>query len=75
MTCEKDSSDYLLNCNVYELNLLEFLENEPNASIIEITKRLNFSRALLNKTILSLTNKGFLVRERIGRTTRWIVKI
>lgn len=75
ITCEKDSSDYLLNCNVYELNLLEFLENEPNASIIEITKRLNFSRALLNKTILSLTNKGFLVRERIGRTTRWIVKI
>mgnify|MGYP003314600684 CR=1 FL=1 len=70
-----NKKNYLLNCNVYELNLLEFLENEPNASIIEITKRLNFSRALLNKTILSLTNKGFLVRKRIGRTTRWIVKI
>lgn len=66
--------DPLLNCNVYELELLKFLEDEPNASVLDITKHLNLSRYLLDKTIRSLTDKGFLVREKIGCKTRWIVK-
>lgn len=65
--------DPLLDCNVYELELLKFLENEPNASVLDITKHLNLSKYLLDKTIQSLTDKGFLVREKIGHKTRWIV--
>ena len=66
--------DPLLDCNVYELELLKFLEDEPSASVLDITKSLNLSRSLLDKTIQSLINKGFLVREKIGHKTRWIVK-
>lgn len=65
--------DPLLDCNVYELKLLKFLENEPNASVLDITKHLKLSKYLLDKTIQSLTDKGFLVREKIGHKTRWIV--
>ena len=66
--------DPLLDCNVCELELLKFLEDEPNASVLDITKCLNLSKSLLNKTLQSLTDKGFLVREKIGCKTRWIVK-
>lgn len=66
--------DPLLDCNVYELELLKILEDEPSASVLDITKSLNLSRSLLDKTIQSLINKGFLVREKIGHKTRWIVK-
>ena len=33
--------DPLLDCNVCELELLKFLEDEPNASVLDITKCLN----------------------------------
>ncbi len=65
----------LLDCNVYETKVLTFLETNPDATYLDISKYLGLSVAATKKTILSLINKGFLEREGSIRNIRWIVKV
>lgn len=67
--------DPILDCNVYETNLLDFLENNPNTRRLEISKHFGWSNVLVKKTISSLIDKGFIEQKGTTHNIRWIVKV
>ena len=63
-----------LDCSLYELAVLRFLKENPDAKQTDIAKHIGKSERTIKRITPSLIERGLLERENGKRNGRWVVK-
>ncbi|MBP1970379.1 DNA-binding MarR family transcriptional regulator [Virgibacillus natechei] len=62
-----------LGITIVQLQILKIIDEEPNMSLLELTKKMNVNKSTVSSTIERLVKAGYIEREQSEKDRRAIV--